>query len=77
MKTVTMLTSCWQVLSKVQLRRIFDVRKRWANLGFACICEEKYVSMHEATRAIYSQCAKSYIKISIVFMKIVENEMYL
>ena len=32
--TVTMLiSSCWQLLSKVELRRIFDVRKRWANSG--------------------------------------------
>ena len=32
--TVTMLiSSCWQVSSEVELRRIFDVCKRWANSG--------------------------------------------
>ena len=32
--TVTMLiSSCWQLLSEVELRRIFDVCKRWANSG--------------------------------------------
>ena len=32
--TVTMLiSSCWQLSSKVELRRIFDVCKRWANSG--------------------------------------------
>ena len=51
-QTVTMLTSCWQVLSDVELRRIFDICKRWANSNFACICKEKYCSIHEATRAI-------------------------
>ena len=51
-QTVTMLTSCWQVLSEVELRRIFDVCKRWANSSFACICKEKYRSIHEAIRAI-------------------------
>ena len=31
---VTMLiSSCWQLLSEVELRRIFDVCKRWANSG--------------------------------------------
>ena len=48
----TMLTSCWQVLSEVELRRIFDVCKRWASPSFTCICKEKYGSKHEATRAI-------------------------
>ena len=34
MLTVTMLiSSCWQLLSEVELRRIFDVCKRWANSG--------------------------------------------
>ena len=32
----------------------FDVCKRWANSGFACICKEKYGSIHEATRVIRS-----------------------
>ena len=40
-RIVTMLTSCWQVLSEVEWRRIFDVCKRWANSSFACICKEK------------------------------------
>ena len=32
--TVTMLiSSCWQLSSEVELRRIFDVCKRWANSG--------------------------------------------
>ena len=32
--TVTMLISlCWQLSSEVELRRIFDVCKRWANSG--------------------------------------------
>ena len=32
--TVTILiSSCWQLSSKVELRRILDVCKRWANLG--------------------------------------------
>ena len=32
--TVTMLiSSCWQLLSEVELRHIFDVYKRWANSG--------------------------------------------
>ena len=32
--TVTMLiSSCWQLLSEVELRRIFDVCKLWANSG--------------------------------------------
>ena len=54
-QTVTMLMLCWQVLSDVELRRIFDVcNKRWANSRFASICEEKYGSIHEATRAIRS-----------------------
>ena len=53
--TVTMLiSSCWQLLSEVELRRIFDVRKRWADSGFACVCKEKYGSIHEATQAICS-----------------------
>ena len=48
---VTMLTSCWQVLSKVELRRIFDVCKWWANSSFACISaftcsKEKYGLIH-------------------------------
>ena len=31
---VTMLiSSCWQLSSEVELRRIFDVSKRWANSG--------------------------------------------
>ena len=46
--------SCWQVLSEVELRRIFDVYKRWANSGFECICKEKYGPIYEATRAIRS-----------------------
>ena len=34
MLTVTMLlSSCWQLSSEVELRRIFDVCKRWANSG--------------------------------------------
>ena len=41
--TVTMLTSCWQVLSEVELQRIFDVCKQWANSSSACVREEKYV----------------------------------
>ena len=49
---VIMLTSCWQMLSEFELRRIFDVFKRWANSSFVCICKEKYGSIHEATRAI-------------------------
>ena len=49
-----MLTSCWQVLSEVELRRISDACKQWANPSFACICKEKYGSIHEATRAIRS-----------------------
>ena len=49
-----MLTSCWQVLSEVVLRRIFDVYERWANSGFACFCKEKYGQIYEATRAIRS-----------------------
>ena len=40
-QTVTMLTPGWQVLSEVELRRIFDVWrprcKRWVNSGFECI----------------------------------------
>ena len=51
-QTVIMLTSRWQVLSGVELRRIFDVCKRWANSSFGCICKEKYDSIHEAARAI-------------------------
>ena len=32
--TVTMLiSSCWQLVSEVELRRIFDICKRWANSG--------------------------------------------
>ena len=32
--TVTMLiSSCWQLSSEVELRRIFDICKRWANSG--------------------------------------------
>ena len=32
--TITMLiSSCWQLSSEVELRRIFDVCKRWANSG--------------------------------------------
>ena len=32
--TVTMLiSSCWQLSSEVELRRIFDVCKRWVNSG--------------------------------------------
>ena len=32
--TITMLiSSCWQLSSKVELRRIFNVCKRWANSG--------------------------------------------
>ena len=54
-QTITMLTlSCWQLLSEVELRRILDDCKRWANSGFACICKEKYDSIHDATRAIRS-----------------------
>ena len=51
-KPVTMITWRWQTLSEVELRRIFDVCKRWTNSSFACICKEKYDSIHEATRAI-------------------------
>ena len=29
-----------------------DICKRWATSSFACICKEKYGSIHEATRAI-------------------------
>ena len=54
MQTFTMLTSFWEMVSDVELRRIFDVRKRWANSGFAWICREKYGSIHEVTRAIRS-----------------------
>ena len=39
-QTVTMLTSCWQVLSQVELERIFDVCKLWAKPSFAYICKE-------------------------------------
>ena len=39
------------MLSEVELRRIFDVCKRWTNSGFACIYKEKCGSMHEATWA--------------------------
>ena len=28
-----LISSCWQLSSEVELRRIFDVCKRWANLG--------------------------------------------
>ena len=39
-QTVTMLkSSCWQLLSEVELRRIFDVCKRWVNSDFACLCK--------------------------------------
>ena len=41
--------------SEVELWRIFDVCKRWANSGFACARKEKYGSMYEATRAIREQ----------------------
>ena len=41
------------MLSEVDLQRIFDVCKRWANFCFACICKEKYGSINEATRAIH------------------------
>ena len=51
-KMVIILTSCWQVFSEVELRRIFDVCKQWSNSNFACICKEKYGSIREATRAI-------------------------
>ena len=51
-KMVTISTSCWQALSEVELRRIFDVCKRWANSSFACICKEKYGSIHETTWVI-------------------------
>ena len=51
---VTMLMSYWQVLSEVELQRIFDiVYKRWANSSFACICTEEYGSIHGATRTIH------------------------
>ena len=50
-QNVTMLTSCWQVLSEVKLRRIFDLCKLWAS-SLACICKEKYGSIHEAIPAI-------------------------
>ena len=50
--TFTMLTSCWQVLSEVELRPIFDVCKQWANSSFAFICKENYGSIHEASRGI-------------------------
>ena len=46
--------SCWQVLSEVELRRIFDVYKRCVNSGFACICNEKYGPIYEAIRPIRS-----------------------
>ena len=45
-----MLTSCWQVLSEVELRRTFAVCKRWAKLGFLCIFKEKCGPIHAATR---------------------------
>ena len=32
----------------------FSECKRWANSGFACICKEKYGSIHEATWVIRS-----------------------
>ena len=50
--TVTMLiSSCWQLSSEVELRRILDV---CIQLGFAWIFKEKYDSIQEATRAIRS-----------------------
>ena len=51
-QAITMFTSCWQVLSEIELRRISNVCKRWANSSFAWICKEKYGSIHEATRGI-------------------------
>ena len=43
-----------KVATMVELWRIFDVCKRWAKSSFACICKQKYSSIHEATRAIRS-----------------------
>ena len=40
------------MLSEVELQRIFDVRKQWANSSFACICKEKYGSIHETIRLL-------------------------
>ena len=52
-QTVTMLKSCWQVLSEVELRRIFNVCKRWANSSLhVFVKKKKYGSIHEVTRAI-------------------------
>ena len=59
-QTVTMLTSCWQVLSEVELRRIFDVCKRWPNSNFACICKKNMLRcMRPHGRFAYWSCKKS------------------
>ena len=46
--------SYWHPLSGVELRRIFDVCKRWANSGLARIRKDKYGSIHETAQAIRS-----------------------
>ena len=51
-QTITMLTSRRQLLSEVELQRICDICKRWANSEFACIYKKKYGSIHEATLAV-------------------------
>ena len=67
-------TSCWhQVLCKVKSRRIFDVCKRIASSDFACICKEKYGSIHESTPAICSllvwKC-NTYPRVRAVFSRL-------
>ena len=42
------------LISSLKSSWILDVCKRWANSGFACICEEKYGSIHKTTWAIRS-----------------------
>ena len=67
-------------MGEAELRRIFYNGKRWANSGFACIFKEKYRSIHESTETIrsllmWNAVLTSCIEISILCMKIVENEL--
>ena len=58
--TVTMLiSSCWQLSSKVELQRIFDACKRWANSGSHKFVKKnmvRYMRPHE--RFAHCSCKK-------------------
>ena len=65
--TVTMLIlSCRQLFSEVELRRIFDVRKRWANSGSHEFVKKNMVRYMRPHRR-FAHCSCKNLALTLVF----------